>query len=212
MKQDFAKLRIETELDLGRQWFAAPLDNSWQTGPRLILGYAPSRAADFTAGYQWTRSLFDTRETVDLSGAAIAGTHLRFDTQTADLGWHQVWDAKRRWDTSLKGGMEFIQDNGSAYFDYRQYHLIPRVKYHADTWEIALQLQAGYYEFPNQTVSSSNSNTRRKVVLTAGLRAEKTVWKKLKVFADYSFDDSLSDTTDDNYRANSTSAGLEWQF
>jgi hypothetical protein len=212
VRKDFKPYWVEAELSLTRQWLAEPLDGFLQTGPRLTLGRTCGQDSDLTLSYQWFYIAFDSREQVTATGLAEPGTLLRFQAQTVELAWHHFWDGKHRWQTLTRLGLDINQDNGSGYFDYRQYRLAQQVKYKAGTWEFSAQARAGYFDFLSQPLSTTDLEVRKKTLLAASLRADKSLGKGWKIFASYAYDRSLSNLTSDQYQANTASAGLEFHF
>jgi hypothetical protein len=212
VRKDFKPYWIEAEANGGRQWLAAPLDSLWQAGPRLTLGRAYSGGSELSLSYLWAYVAFDTREQVTAAGYTVPNTHLRFQAQSVELAWHQVWDAQRRWHTVTKAGLDLNQDNGSGYFDFWQYRLAEQVKYRAKSWEISAQVRVGWYDFTVQPISPTVAALRQKTLIGAVVRVEKSLGKAFKVFASYAFDRSLSNVTTDRYEGNAFSAGAEYRF
>jgi hypothetical protein len=197
---------------LGRQLFKAPLDNIWQTGPRLTLGRSFGHGSDVTLSYQWYYVAFDTRETVTAQGFARPGTSLRFEPQSLDLSLHHVWDEARYWHSVTRLGLEWNDDNGAGYFDYTQYRVAQQIKFAVSTWELSAQFRYSFYDYSVQTVSATDLALRQKTGITASARVEKSLGKQWKVFASYAYDQSLSNVGVENYTAGTTSVGAEWHF
>jgi hypothetical protein len=211
-RKDFTTAWAQLELTGGRELMAAPLDSFWQVGPRLDLGCRYGPGSDLRLNYQWNYTMFDTRQQVSSQGYAIAGTPLRFSSQTVELNWHHAWDNSSHWHTFVTAGYELNDDNGSGYFNYSQYRLSPKIEYRAATWKITGFVRGGYYDYPVQPISPGSSTLREKAYITAGFHAEKQVLKSLKIFADYSYDRSLSDLDTDTYYNNTVKLGVDWQF
>jgi hypothetical protein len=212
VRKDFKPYWVEAELSLTRQWLAEPLDGFLQAGPRVTLGRTYGHDSDLSLSYQWFYVAFDSRGQVTTTGIAEPDTLLRFQVQTVELTWRHVWDGKRRWQTLTKLGLDVNQDNGSGYFDYRQYRFAQQVKYKAGTWELSAQARAGYFDFLSQPLSTTDLEVRKKTLLTASLRADKRLGKGWRIFASYAYDRSLSNLNSDQYLANTISAGLELRF
>ena len=212
VRKDFKANWVEAEASVTRQFLKAPLDNTWQAGPRLTAGHSYGRGSDVTLSYQWYYVAFDTREQVDAMGFTVPDTSLRFHPHVVELSWHHVWDEKSRWHTTTKAGLELSLDNSSGYFDYRLYRLSQQISYTAPTWQISLQLRLNHYDYSVQTVSLAELTLRQKTTLSTSLRAEKNLGKAWKIYASHAYDQSLSNVSLDRYRANTTSAGVEWHF
>jgi hypothetical protein len=211
-KKEFKPAWVELDLTGGRELMEAPLDSFWQFGPRLGLGCKFGHGSSLTLNYQWNYMMFDTREQVSRQGYELAGTALRFSSQTVELIWHQTFDKSNRWHTYLTASYELTQDNGSGYFSYSQCRLSPRLEYQAKTWKINGFVRGGYYDYPVQPISLGSSTLRDRAYLNAGIYAEKKVFKRLKIFAHYDYERSLSDVDSDTYYDNTFKLGLDFQF
>jgi len=214
VRKDFKPWWVEAEASVTRQWLASPLDSFWQAGPRLTLGRSYGHGSELAVSYQYSRLAYDSRTQVDELGQEIPDTALRFQSQGGELGWHQVWDSARHWQTLTKLGADLNRDNAAGYFDFWQYHLTEQARFRAGTWEITAQGRLAYYDYPVQTITVGDLTAafRRKIGLSAGVGVQKNLSKKLIVFGSYSYDRSLSNAPDDQYVANSVQAGLEFRF
>lgn len=212
VRKDLHPYWVEVEDCAARQWLAAPLDGFWQSGPRLTLGRSHGHGSDLTLTYQWSYLTFDSRLQTDATGLEVADTSLRFASQCADLAWHQVWDQQAHWHTVTRVGVDLNRDNAAGYFDFTQYRLAEQLKYRAKTWELSLALRLGYYDYPVQTAAQDDPSLRRKTGVGIGVHAEKTLSKHFRLFADYSYDRSISNAAYDRYLANGISSGVEFRF
>lgn len=214
VRKDVGACWAEAEFSLLRQWLDAPLDDYWQGAPRLVAGRQYGTGSDVSVSYQWSHLAYDTREEVDATGRLRPGTALRFQLHAADLNWHHVWDRARRWHLMTGVGVDMNQDSRDGYFDYWNYRASGALKYRTENWEVRGQARIGYYDYPVQRISPSDSSSpkRHRTLISAGVHAERKLAKSLKVFADYAHDRSLSNLDFDQYRANVVSAGLDWEF
>jgi len=211
-RKDFKFNWIEVEASGTRQLLEAPLDNFWQMGPKTTVGHRFSDASDITLGYQWTYVMFDTRSQVSAGGVNLPGTALRLDTHTFELGWHQAWDAKKRWHSSLTAAFDLSQDNGSGYFDYYQYRLASKLEYRAGTWKLNAQCRFGVFDFPLEQAEAFSPTPLTRSYVSASLHAEKKLPKRFNIFADYSYDRSFSNAEGLRYGVNTVSLGFGWQL
>jgi hypothetical protein len=195
-----------------RQFFRAPLDDYWEGGPKLSLGYDYGHRSSLSLGYAWNLRDYDTRQQVSLEGAHVPGTSLQFIQNEAELVWRHHWEAQRRWRTTARLGFQHNQDNGPGYFDYDRYAASVQVRYVAPTWEVKGQARSSVYDFARQFAGPTDSSFRLKTIISTGVHAEKTVWKKLKLFAEYEHEHSLSNRAVDEYRANGVAGGVAWEF
>ncbi|MGC9943603.1 MAG: hypothetical protein ABSE48_17390 [Verrucomicrobiota bacterium] len=212
VRKEFNSIWVQLDLSGQRGLMNAPLGDYWQFGPRLGIGYRYGPGSSLVFNYQWAYQVSDSRQQLDSQGVTLAGTTLALYMQSLDFTWHQVWDSSNHWDTSFNAGVDLNADNGPGYYNYTQYRLSTSIEYKAATWAVSAYIKAGYYDYPVQTVSDDSGELRSKTWFTAGIHVEKQALKKLKVFADYAYDRSLSDLSTDDYVDNTISAGLAWQF
>ncbi len=213
VRKSFKPYWTELSLSTTRQWLALPLYGFWQPGARLAAGRDYGHGSALSLTYQWAYVDFDTREqVVATNGAAIAGTHLRFQSQSAELAWQQAWNDNKKWQTVTKAGLDINQDNGSGYFDFWQYHLAEQLKYKVRTWDWAATTALNYYDFTVQPASLTDLSLRRKTTISAGLTAGKKLGKSFKIFASATYERSLSNTDYDAYETATVTAGVEYHF
>jgi len=212
VRKDFRPYWTEWDLQTTRQWLAAPLDSSWQPGTRLAAGRNYGYGSELSLAYQWSYVAFDTREQVTADGYSDPGTHLCFQSQATELTWRHGWDAKKHWQTLTKAGLNWNQDNGVGYFDFWQYQISEQLKYHADTWEISASSGYHYFDFPVQAVSQTDLAKRRKTSVSAALYGEKKLGKHCKIFCNFAYEESHSNTSYDTYGTSTTSLGVEYHF
>ena len=203
---------LEGSAAITRQYYRAPLDDYWEGGPQLSVGrdYGFQSSASLT--YHWLLRDYDTREDVTLKGAGVPGTSLQFRQHEIEASLRHNFDAERHWRSVTKLGVLWSEDNGSGYFNYTRCQISEQLRYVAKSWEIKAQVRFANYDFLQQSASATDSSTRQKEVFAASLRGEKKLFPKLKVFAEYAFERSLSNRTLDEYQVNKVSGGIDWEF
>ena len=156
--------------------------------------------------------LHDTREEVSLSGTNLPGSELEFEIHEVELALRHNWDEQRRWRTVTR--LQFLanRDSGSGYFDYQRYQASQQLRYVTKEWEAKVQGRISYYDFSSQAASDSDPDPRAKTVVGVSLRGERRLSKYLKLFADYSFERSLSNRAADEYRVNRVAGGVDYGF
>ena len=205
-------LWLEAEASLQRQWFAAPVDDYWEVGPKFTVGRDYGHRSALSLSYQYALRPYDERAPLQPDGTPVAGATLQFSRHDLDLTLRHNWDARRRWRTVTRLNCLFNEDNNSGYFDYRLYKLTQQIRCVARPWEFKVQARVSRYDFVAQTVSVTNPSLREKTLIAAGARAERELNRHLKLFADYDYEASLSNRQSDEYRAHKVSAGADWQF
>jgi hypothetical protein len=203
---------VEAQFGATRQLLEEPLDSYWQLGPRATVGLTYGHGSELSLSYQWTHLAYDTREDVDANGAAIPGTSLTLEAQPIELILTHEWDEKRRWQTATVLGFENNQDNGSGFYDYQQYRLAQQVRFKTSSWEIAARARVSYNDYETQTVSATDPSRRHRLLVTAGLRAERKLSEHWRIHASYYYEQSFSDLDFDQYQANTVMGGVTAEF
>jgi hypothetical protein len=212
LRRDSKPCWFEAEVHATRQWLAEPLDSYWSGGPRLSLGRTFVQGSELRLIAQGSRLDYDSREQVSSDGFAETNTSLRLFSHGLQLAWDQVWDDAKRWHTGLKAGMNLCRDNGSGFFDFKEYQVAAQIRFESGGWMLSPQIALGYYQFPVQTISSDDLRLREKISLSAGVQAERALGKHLSLFASYRYDGSPSNASFDRYAANTTILGFQWRF
>jgi hypothetical protein len=203
---------IEGEILAQRQWFDAPVDDYWESGPKLALGrdYGHRSTVSFSYLFGWRRH--DTRAPLALDGTAIPGAELEFRRHDLELSSRHNWDSRRRWRTVTRLNYQLNADNGSGYFDYRLYKFSQQLRYVTPTWEIRGQVRISHYDFLKQSASASDPASREKTLGAANLHAERKLTERFRLFADYEYERSFSNRNLDEYRVHKVLAGVDCEF
>lgn len=203
---------VEGELSGTRQWLEEPLDDYWQYGPRAVVGYGFGHGSELTLSCQPSRLDYDNREQVDREGVPIANSSLSLDGHAVELCLTHPFDEQRRWQTVTVIAYEKSRDNGSGFYDYDYYRFSQQLRYRDKKWEISARVRVGFYDYPVQPVSATDSERREKTMLSVTLRAERNLTKHLKAHASYGWDRSISNLEFDDYYANTVVGGLAFVF
>lgn len=203
---------LELAFPVNRYYYVWPLDDYWEGGPRLALKHEYGWRSELEVSYELARRLYDNRWQASAAGELLPDTGLEFLLQRAQAAWRHHWDQNRHWRSTTKLGVEINQDNGSGYFDYRRYFVSEQLRFRAGGWELRARGALSFYDYALQTVSATNPAKRNKMLLTASFRAEKSLAKKLKLFAEFEHERALANITYDAYRGNTVCCGLDWEF
>lgn len=203
---------LKLELPVNRQYLREPLDDYWEAGPKLAFQRDYGRRSMLWVSYEFEERWYDDRHETDREGFSIPGTSLRFDQHEIELGNRHYWDEKRRWRTDSKFAVEFNRDNGSGFFDYDRYQFSQQFRYTAPKWMVRAQGKVSYYDYSIQRASADRSETREFTTVAVTLRGERTLIKSLKLFAEYNFEQALSNRALHEYEANSVFGGIDWEF
>jgi hypothetical protein len=149
----------------------------------------------------------------DATGTEISGKKLALWQQTAELKWEHHWDAAQRWRSITKLGFQYEQDNGGGFYDYSLYSLSEELRFTTKNWEIKGTTGVSYYDFPVQPAEPTSPNpTLYITTLNLTLRAERRVYKSLKLFGAFAYERALSDQAESQYRVNIVTGGMSWEF
>jgi hypothetical protein len=202
---------LSLEIPVTCQWYADPLDDYLETGPRLYFGRTYGHLSEVSLGYELTWRGYDSLAT-DAQGYAVPDTHRRYWQQEARLVWRHYFDEPRHWRASTKLGYKMNRDNAAGYFDYDRVGGWQQFRYRAGRWELTAEAGVAYYRYLTQTVSPTDLRKRERTRVTAGVRCERTLVKSLKLVAAYEYERTLSNDPIETYSVNTVSGGLSWEF
>ena len=204
--------RLELETPATRQIFDRFIDDYWDAGPKLTLARQFDKKNELSLYYQFTERWNDTREARDQQGNLEPGVLLRFAQQEAGTAWRQFWGADRSWRTVTKLSLQRNEDNASGYYDYWRPQFSEAVRYQRPGWEVRGEAKVAYYNYDYERVGDLTSARRERTYLRLNLRAEKSLARSLRVFAQYEYERSFANLDIDSYRVNTVWAGVDWEF
>ncbi|MBI2950222.1 MAG: hypothetical protein HYY23_21525 [Verrucomicrobia bacterium] len=204
--------RLQLDFPVTRQYLLEPLDDYWDIGPKLALERRYGHRSSISMGYAFDWRLYDRRAQLDSFGALQRGTSLDFHMHQFELVDRHYWDEKRRWRSDTKLGFEQNADNGSGFFDYHRYQLTEQLRYTTESWMLRGQVRLNFYDYQVQRVDPASAEKRHLTTLTANVRAERKLLKKLRVFAEYEHERNLSNRESNEYSANMVLGGLDWEL
>jgi hypothetical protein len=202
----------ELQVGITRQYLEWPFDDYWEQGPKLVLGRDFGKQADVTLSYEYLHRPHDERVQATVEGIRIPGRPLAMHVQRVEATWRQYWDAQRHWRTTTRLLFENQEDNGSGYYDFQRWQIAQQLRYAAGKWELRAQARLAYTEYPLQTVSSTDLTTRRRTSIRASFRAQRELFRTIKLFGEYEHDRSISRLGLDDYAVNTFLSGIDWEF
>jgi len=203
---------LQLEAPVTREWWQSPLDPDWKSGLQLILGCSYGFHSELSltcGGFYIAHADWLAR---DAAGNELPGRTLDLWRQVFEFKWEHVWDARQRWCSTTKGGLQSDQDNGGGYFDYDRYFASEELRYRAAGWEIKAGAGVSYYDFLVQTLGTPPSPTLNLVTLNFSFRAERQLYKSVRGFAAYEHEQAISNDPESEYRAETVTAGLSLEF
>jgi hypothetical protein len=201
----------EVEMNLTRQWFAQPLDDYWEGGPRLTLGHHYGSKSEVRLSYGFNLRSHDTRTQVDRDGLAMPGA-LVYRQHKLALYWRHYLNDQRRWQIVTRVGVDRSEDNGSGYYNYWKYQLGEQVRYLSGRWEGSATIRYARYEYSVQSPTFSTSDLLRRDEWCLGTRLEFKVCKEMKLYAEYEHERNFSNQVFSQYRVNTFNGGILWEF
>jgi hypothetical protein len=213
LRRDFGKKYwVELEFGVNRQYFTESLDDYWEIGPKITVGRNYGNRSSIAFSYLFNQRSYDDRTPVNLDQSPVPGKTLEYWRHELELAIQHNWDKERRWRMTTGVGWEYNEDNGSGYFNYFHYRVYQQVRYVAKLWELKAQARFNPYYYPNQFATTDSSDKRYKNILTLNLRGERKLTQKIKLFAEYEYEQAYSNETLSEYQANRVIGGIDWEF
>jgi hypothetical protein len=204
---------IQLGLPVEREWWQTPLDDDWRYGAQVVLAHTYGRGSQVALTYGGAYIAHGAWLATDEAGTEIPGKKLALWQQTVELKWVHHWDAAQRWRSITKLGFQYEQDNGGGFYDYYLYSLSEELRFTTKNWEIKGTAGVSYYDFPVQPAEpTSPSPTLDITTLNLTLRAERRLYKSLKLFGSFAYERALSNQPESQYKVNVLTGGLRWEL
>jgi hypothetical protein len=203
---------VQAELPMAREWWQSPLDSVWKIGGQVFFGFNYATHSHIALGagsFYIPHSEWLAR---DAQGNEIAGKRLAVWRDVAELKWEHHWDSADRFSTVAKLGFNHARDNGGGFFDYYRYVASGEIRFHTKDWELKGSAGISYYYFPVQQVGPPPSPTLYLTTVDLSLRAERRLYKSLRGFAAFEFEQTISDDPLSEYRYRIGTGGVSWEF
>ncbi|MCL5096093.1 MAG: hypothetical protein M1608_00880 [Candidatus Omnitrophica bacterium] len=204
--------RVELQWNVSRQFFDEPLDSYWEVGPRIAVGRSYGYQSDLALSYEILDRPYDHRRQAEPDGTSIPNESLSFLQQEVAIALQHSWDPARHWRTLTKLSYLNNADNGSGYYDFDRFQLSQRLSYRVRDWVISAQVRLSQYNFDIQPISDTDTSHRQKTYLSFTIHGEVKIIESLKWYADFEYENSLSNLAFDEYQANTISSGVDWEF
>ncbi|HWW02352.1 MAG TPA: hypothetical protein VNZ64_21820 [Candidatus Acidoferrum sp.] len=213
IRRDFdTNLWLQFEAPITREWWQEPLDSDWKYGLQMILGSHYAQHSEFAITFGEFYIPQDHWLARDRDGNELAGKTLAVWRQVFELKWEHEWDLKRRWASTTRAGFNSDSDNGGGYFNYDRYYLSQELRFRTKDWEIKGSAGVSYYDFPVQTIGAPSGPTFNLTTVDFTVRAERRLYKSLKLFASFDHEQALSNDPSSEYKANVIMGGGSWEF
>lgn len=208
--RDIASGRMEVELSMVRQVYAAPLDDSWEAGGKVEWQHVLGERGRLDISYEFRETWYDSDPALDAEGVPLPGSHRQMDRHEA--GVEGRWEWGRDW--RLTGGVSGVwaRDREEGFYDYVRPGAQVRLRYRSAGWTLSVGGRARYYSYAQQTVSSVDSSLRHRAELGLNGKVERELTDWLSVFGEYDFERTTSNRPAEAYRVSTVSLGLEAVF
>jgi hypothetical protein len=204
---------VQLEAPISHEWWQTPLDDYWKLGGQVLLGFAPGPRSRLSLSYGGFYLPHDDWLAADAQGLPLSdNTKLAIWRQVAELKWEQTWDAQRHWRSTTKLSFQYDQDNGGGWFDYYRYQAAEDLVFRTRDWEVRGSASIGYQPFPIQTVSPTSGLNLYLTSIELTARVERRLYKDLRVFGQFTHDQSISNDPSSEYKANTVTGGLSYEF
>jgi hypothetical protein len=198
--------RLEAYFNVVREQFELPLDDSWETGPRVVYVQKYGEiGSEISTTVLWRHRTYDTR-----SAPSFDDKSLVFNVPEFEFGVKHNWDEEKRWKSRVRMGLELNRDNGDGFFDYHRWKVSHELDFTQGGFEGILQAKFLHYEYPHQTVEDIGQQ-RRRTELVFGARAKQSIMKHLSAFVELEHERVLATDIEERYNATTIWGGVEWE-
>jgi hypothetical protein len=206
------RLWLELEAPLARQFFEEPLDDYYEAGFKLTLGWKYYHDSQLSLACEPLWRPYDTDPARTATGAAITNSHRFSFQQNARLKWAHNWDEEKHWRTVAILGGRMNNENGEGFSDYTRWLVSGRLEYRAHGWDIFAEGRFSSYHYQVQSVSPTNPAHRERSEWAATLQIERQLSDKIALVG--TFDHETTDSNDplETYSVNTVSLALRWEF
>lgn len=195
-----------------RQYYRAPISSFWEGGPKLTVGWSYRTNSSVEILLSAMRRPYDDRFQISRIGAANPNLSLTTDDLKAEVAWRHTWDAESRWQSVARLFYVHRVENGSGWFDMDRLGTILSGSYRISKWTFRGTARWLTFDFPLQRASPFDLATRTRDELEFDGRIEYRLHEKWLLNVAYQNEHIRSNVPLDDYRANTVSAGIEFEF
>ncbi len=202
---------LEFKINIERQYFNDPLDDYWETGPQLTFTKDYGHKSEASLSYSFDRRAYDERLDRDLNFDPVPDSSLEYLQHEFEFSLNHSWDANRRWRSRLRTLMEINDDGSTGFYDYYRYRISKRFGYYGENWQATIEGKVLHYDYSVQPVFEGEGIRSTWEYVVSG-HVEKTVWKKLTLFADIEHEIAVSNYPLEEYTVTTIMGGVDWEF
>jgi hypothetical protein len=210
--RDVGSGRVELEVSVVRQLYAAPLDDAWEAGGKVEWQHGLGDRGRLDMAYDFRETWYDNDPALGADGVPLPGSRRQMDRHEAGVDSRWEWGRGREW--RLTGGVSGVwtRDRQEGFYDYFRPGAQVNLRYRSGGWTFSVGGRARYFSYAQQTVSTIDSSLRHRVELGWNGKVERELTEWLSVFGEYDFERTTSNRPAESYRVNTVSLGLEAFF
>lgn len=206
-----ARFWLELKPTAQRERFRDRSDDHVQHLGRITLGRPLlDRRVELSVSAEALRRTYDTRPQYTAAGRRLTGTELIFERREAEARAKVRGSETSRWSTTTAAVFSDNRDNGSGFFNYHHRALRQELAWRSTAWKAHVTARAGRYDYDVQTEGIGiNPPFRLKEEFSVQARVERTLSRRVTVFASYLWERSRSNDPLARYRAQTACAGAD---
>ena len=203
---------LQLEGGAQRNYFQDSSDDYTDPYARLSYQKRFSFGGKLELGFKTGRKIYDERTQRDENGFSVEDTDLQWQWHEASVVWKQDWMGEKWFQTTTKLTVKLNRDNGVGYSDYDRYKISQKVRLEKKSWSLVGEFNYSFNHYAVKRVDFSDNSLYQRSDLSALVRVNKNISEKLKVFVQWSREESRSNRIEDEFKQNVINIGLERTF
>jgi len=204
---------LEASSAAQRDVYADGSNDGWTKHAGLRVSASPWSGWELGFGVNSRWRDFDAREQYSASGRVLPGTALRTREDEGEARAGFKWGRDNAWRAGLRFSLLDYRDNGSGYFDRREFQAEPELEWERAGWRVRWRAAARRVEFGVQTVGVGlNPAQRIRDEHEVELRGEKKVSARWSAIAGFRWERARSNERVASYAVNEGLLGVRWSW
>ena len=213
-KQLIGNSWLNVAIPVTRWWFATPLDDEWEYGPVVTVGYDFGERGDVAVSYAADYQYHQSWMADDQYDLPIPNQKLEVFQSRYEAAWHQYWDTHKHWRSTSRLAYLDSKDNGGGFFNNDEYLAGEELRFEAGGWKLIAGAQITYQDYPVQKISPHKSDTLFRNQWSVSFEANRSLFKGVGVYGKIEYQRVVSNEAlfPSDYRATIASGGVRWSF
>lgn len=204
---------LEASAAAQRDVYADGSNDGWTRHAGLRVTFAPRSGWECGAGVNSRWRAFDSREQYSANGRVLPGTSLRSREDEFDAGLLVKWGTSGAWKSGVRFSFLDYRDNGSGYFDRREWQAEPDLEWKSPAWRVRLRAATRRVEFGVQTVGVGLKPAPRiRDEHEAELRGERKISSRWSLTGAFRWERARSNEHVASYIVNEGLLGARWSW